>query len=121
MSEVHTFDEGKVNDILKAHAEAHAETAKSLSADAAGMFGGHSSTMALAECIAVVVNKDGKVCVKLPLGLGTHCIPIPTPFPAGTAGEACLKIKTKFGIPCGVEVTITIAGKEVVKKSFGLC
>ena len=121
MSDIYTFDEAKVSEIVEAHARHHAEVADALGPNAEGILAGHATTMALAECIKVVVNKDGKVCLKLPLGLGTHCIPIPTPFPAGTAGEACLSIKTKWGIPCGVEVTVTIAGKVVVKKSFGLC
>jgi hypothetical protein len=73
-----------------------------------------------AGCISVKV-KDGKVCINLPLGLGKTCIGIPRRIPNGTAAEACLKICSKFGIPTGVKVTISIGGKEVVSQTFGKC
>ena len=71
-----------------------------------------------AQCISVSVQ-NGQVCLNLPLGIGSVCLPIPSGFPNGTAAQACLDICTKWGIPCGVEVTVSIAGIVVVSKGFG--
>jgi len=71
-----------------------------------------------AQCISVTVQ-NGQVCLNLPFGLGSVCLPIPAIFPNGTAAQACLDICTKWGIPCGVEVTVSIAGHVIVKKGFG--
>lgn len=73
-----------------------------------------------AACISVTVE-NGRVCIKLPLGLGNVCLPIPAIFPDGTVAEACLSICTTWGIPTGVRVTVSIAGKVIVQKSFGKC
>lgn len=73
-----------------------------------------------ATCVSVTVN-DGKVCIELPLGLGTHCFSIPVSIPVGTVGEACLSICTTWGIPTGVKVTVVFAGVTVVNQSFGKC
>ncbi|NDW03516.1 hypothetical protein [Jiella pacifica] len=74
----------------------------------------------LAECVAITVQ-DNKVCVELPLGLGTHCIPIPLTIPNGEAGSACLTICTTWGLPTGVKVSVIIAGITVVSETFGKC
>lgn len=71
-----------------------------------------------AQCISVTVQ-NGQVCLNLPLGLGSVCLPIPAIFPNGTAAQACLDICTKWGIPCGVEVTVSIAGHVIVAKNYG--
>jgi hypothetical protein len=71
-----------------------------------------------AQCISVTVQ-NGQVCLNLPLGIGSVCLPIPSGFPNGTAAQACLSICTKWGIPCGVEATVSIAGHVVVSKGFG--
>ena len=71
-----------------------------------------------AQCISVTVQ-NGQVCLNLPLGLGSVCLPIPAIFPNGTAAQACLDICTTWGIPCGVEVTVSIAGHVIVRKNFG--
>lgn len=71
-----------------------------------------------AQCISLTVQ-NGQVCLNLPLGLGSVCLPIPSAFPNGTAAQACLDICTKWGIPCGVEVTVSIAGNRIVQKGFG--
>jgi hypothetical protein len=71
-----------------------------------------------AQCISVTVQ-NGQVCLNLPFNLGSVCLPIPAIFPNGTAAQACLDICTKWGIPCGVEVTVSIAGHVIVKKGFG--
>ena len=71
-----------------------------------------------AQCISLAVQ-NGQVCINLPFGLGKKCLPIPKFVPNGTLVEACLDICTKWGIPCGVKVTISLAGKPIVKKGFG--
>jgi hypothetical protein len=76
------------------------------------------SLMVSAQCISVTVQ-NGQVCINLPFGLGSQCLPVPSWLPNGTACQACLDICTKWGIPCGVEVTVSAAGKVVVKKGFG--
>lgn len=79
---------------------------------------GHLSIAA--QCISVTVN-DGKICLKLPLKIGNVCLPIPKSIPNGTVAEACLHICTTWGFPTGVKVTISVAGKIVLSKSFGKC
>ncbi|MGB6229357.1 MAG: hypothetical protein WBF53_04425 [Litorimonas sp.] len=69
-------------------------------------------------CISVKVE-DGKVCVELPLGIGKICIPIPVHFDADVA-QACIKIKSTWGIPTGLCLTISIAGTQVAEQCFGL-
>jgi hypothetical protein len=71
-----------------------------------------------AQCISVTVQ-NGQICVNLPLGIGSVCLPIPSIFPSGTAAQACIDICTKWGIPCGVELTVSIAGQRIVQKGFG--
>jgi hypothetical protein len=71
-----------------------------------------------AQCISITVQ-NGQVCLNLPFRIGNVCLPIPSWIPNGTAAQACIDICTKWGIPCGVEVTISVAGQVVVKKGFG--
>ncbi|MGN6570835.1 MAG: hypothetical protein ACTHLO_05420, partial [Pseudolabrys sp.] len=71
-----------------------------------------------AHGISVTVQ-NGQVCLNLPFGLGSGCLPMPAILPNGTAAQACLDICTKWGIPCGVEVTVSIAGHVIVRKGFG--
>lgn len=71
-----------------------------------------------AKCISVTVA-DGKVCLNLPFGIGNVCLPVPSWVPNGTAAQACLDICTKWGVPCGVEVTVSVAGQRVIQKHFG--
>lgn len=65
-------------------------------------------------------TKNHKVCLNLPLGLGSVCLPIPISFPDGTVGKACLSICNHI-VPTGVTVTIDIAGQQFAKQSFGWC
>jgi hypothetical protein len=74
--------------------------------------------MVSAQCISVTVQ-NGQACINLPFGLGSQCLPIPSWLPNGTVCQACLDICTKWGIPCGVDVTVSAAGKVVVEKGFG--
>ncbi|MGY2734777.1 hypothetical protein [Sphingomonas sp. UYP23] len=71
-----------------------------------------------AQCISVTV-KDGQVCLNLPAGIGSKCFSVPSWVPNGTAVQACLDICTKWGIPCGVQVTLSAAGQLILKKGFG--
>ncbi|KQT61519.1 hypothetical protein ASG52_01120 [Methylobacterium sp. Leaf456] len=71
-----------------------------------------------AQCISVTVQ-NGQVCLNLPLGIGSVCLPVPSWIPNGTAAQACIDICTKWGIPCGVEVTVSVAGQRIVQKNFG--
>ncbi len=73
-----------------------------------------------AECVKVVVD-DHRICLDLPLGLGKHCISLPVSVPDGTAGEACLRLCTTWGIPTGVEVSVVIGGITIVSQKFGKC
>lgn len=72
----------------------------------------------LSECLSVTIN-DGKVCVNLPLGIGSVCLPIPIAYD-GNVAEACISITTTFGIPTGVKLTISVGGKIILEKTFGL-
>lgn len=110
------FDAAVIDKTLAA-AKAHAETLHAGAYD-------HNSPLtdgALklgAQCISVTVQ-NGQVCLNLPLGIGNVCLPVPGWVPSGSVAQACLDICTKWGIPCGIEVTVTVAGQRVVQKGFG--
>lgn len=115
-NEFHSFDDKSVQAALDA-AQAHFEG----NIDAKSINSAEDGHLALAAgCISVTVE-NGKVCLNLPLGFGKYCFPIPSIIPNGTAAEACLSICTTWGIPTGVRVTISVAGKVIVSKSFGKC
>ena len=61
---------------------------------------------------------DNKVCLKLPLGIGQVCIPVPFDIPDGSVVRACLSIRTKWGIPTGVCVKLYVAGEKIASKCF---
>lgn len=71
----------------------------------------------LAQCISVTV-RNRKVCLGLPLGLGQVCLPIPINVGDGTSAQACLDIRTTWGIPTGVCVSISVGGTQIVRKCF---
>ena len=73
-----------------------------------------------AECISVTVQNH-QVCLNLPLGIGSICLPIPISIPDGTAAQACLDICTTWGFPTGVRVTVSALGHVIIEKSFGKC
>jgi len=70
-----------------------------------------------AQCISLT-SGNHKVCLNLPLGLGSICIPLPFDLPDGTAVRACLSIRTFWGIPTGVCVTLYVGGEQIVRKCF---
>lgn len=79
----------------------------------------HDGTLKLsAQCISTTVQ-NAEVCLILPLGIGRVCLPIPSVIPNGTAAQACFDICESWGRSCGGELTISVAGQPVVRKSFG--
>lgn len=118
MATEHTFDEEKVEATIEA-ARAHYAHKLAKAPAIAEPVTAEGPLSLLAECISVTVE-DGKICLKVPVA-GSICIPIPVQFPNGTAAQACLHICSKFGIPTGVCVTVTILGSQVARQCFGLC
>ncbi|MDF1607182.1 hypothetical protein PZ897_03230 [Hoeflea sp. YIM 152468] len=119
MATYHEFDDKAVAAAIQAASDFYAEkgmTKEGARTDLAD--DGHMNIAA--QCISVTVD-NGKICLNLPLGIGKICLPIPSIFPNGTAAEACLSICTTWHIPTGVKVTVSIAGKVIVTKSFGKC
>ena len=118
MATYYDFSEESVGNAVSAaksmHAEALTDAAPSVSLATSG------ELSLLAECISVTIEGN-KVCVNLPLGIGSVCLPIPISIPNGTAAEACLSICTTWGIPTGVKVTVSAHGHVVVEQSFGKC
>ncbi|BCA61135.1 hypothetical protein HMP09_0369 [Sphingomonas sp. HMP9] len=113
------FDSKAIDSILDA-ASADAETLKlsAVSHDTDISSGG--KLVFGATCISVTVQ-NGKVCLNLPLGFGSVCLPIPAIFPSGTAGQACIDICTTWGVPTGIKVSVSIAGRTIVQQTFGYC
>jgi hypothetical protein len=70
-------------------------------------------------CVGVVINSSGQVCLSVPV-VGNVCIPIHTPFPSGTAAQACISTCGSF-IPTGACVTVSVLGQQVARQCFGLC
>lgn len=78
----------------------------------------HGPVALRAQCISVTTG-DHQVCLDLPLGLGSVCLPIPFDIPDGTIAQACLDICTTIGIPTGVCVRVVVGGATVVRQCFG--
>ena len=119
MANFHSFDEKRVEEALEAARSAHTQ-ANVAAAKTSSDLSDSGELALLAECIEVKVENN-KICLKLPLGFGQVCIPIPISIPNGTAAKACLHICTTLGIPHGVKVTISVAGVTIVTKKFGKC
>jgi tetrahydromethanopterin S-methyltransferase subunit H len=115
--EVHEFDEQKFNEVLQSlSAATTVSTAEITTLEEMTQSGGELS--AQAECIGVVAQ-NGRVCLKIPI-VGTVCIPVNFGLPNGTAAEACVSVKTKWGFPVGVCVEVRAAGITIVKQCWGL-
>lgn len=71
-----------------------------------------------AACISITTTNN-QVCLNLPLGLGSVCIPIPFNIPDGTVVQACIDICTFFGIPTGACLRISAEGQQIVSQCFG--
>jgi hypothetical protein len=119
MANYNEFNNDDIEHALAA-ARAHNETVGITNSESTlnHTMGGEYSV--LAQCISVTVTNN-KVCLNLPLGIGSVCLPIPFNIPNGTAAQACLTICTTWGIPTGVKVTVSVAGVTIVSKVFGKC
>ncbi len=70
-------------------------------------------------CVGVSINNQGEVCLNVPI-VGNVCIPIHTPFPPGTAAQACISTCDHI-VPTGACVTVTVLGHQVARQCFGWC
>ena len=113
------FDSKAIDSALEA-AKGHSATLQSSAINHQTDISSGGKLTVSASCISVTVE-NGKVCLNLPFGFGSVCLPIPSIFPSGTAGQACLDICTTWGIPTGIKVTVSIAGKTIVQQTFGSC
>lgn len=118
MATYHEFDQKAIASALQAASEFHDREKLAKSNELNAFDDGHLSLAA--GCISVTVD-GGKICLNLPLGIGKICVPIPPIFPDGTAAQACIHICTTWGIPTGVRLTVSIAGQQIVNKTFGKC
>jgi len=116
MADTPSFDSKRIQNALDAAAKTHNERETNSSA----LSFATSDISISGGCISVTI-KEGKVCVQLPLGLGNHCVSLPVQFPDGTVANACIHICTKFGIPTGARLTVSVAGEQVYSESFGKC
>lgn len=119
MADYHSFNEEKVNSAISA-ARRRFEAKELSSFSATSEISASVTASFLAECISVSV-KNNEICLNLPLGIGSVCIPVPDWVPEGEAAQACLRICTTWGIPTGVRVSVIIAGITVVDQTFGRC
>ncbi len=80
----------------------------------------HASSRATrSDCVSITID-DGKACLNIPYA-GDVCISVPDSVPNGTVAEACIDTCSKFGILCGVEVSVRVLGVEVTSQSWGCC
>lgn len=115
--EAPSFSSEHINQALDA-ARAHSESMQA-SLQSGGQLAFADGALSIsAQCISVTVQNH-KVCLNLPFGIGHICLPVPGWVPQGSAAQACLNICTHWGIPCGIQVTVSVAGHPVIKKGFG--
>ena len=114
-NEYYSFNDDAVNNALAAARQLHENVDLRAVAEIPRLAG---PTSLLAECITVTINNN-RVCLNLPLGLPSFCLPIPIHVPNGTVAQACIRICTFFGIPTGACVSITVAGQTVASQCFG--
>lgn len=119
--DVPSFSDAKVQEALdstkKFYQQHHAQALQAKAPSTLAHDDGHLATRA--ECITLTIS-DGQVCVNLPLGIGKVCLPVPISY-NGQVASVCLDICTTMGFPTGVKVTVTVAGIQIVQKSFGKC
>ena len=120
MPEFHSFDDKAVSEALEAAREPYqGQDLMALGADSA-IRQSSGELHVLAQCIGVSVQ-ERRVCLNLPLGFGSACLPIPINIPDGTAAQACLGICTTWGFPTGLRVSVIVAGISIVSQTFGKC
>ncbi|WP_395374520.1 hypothetical protein [Marinicella sp. W31] len=117
MSDYPSFSDEAVQNAITA-ARSHYDD-NTLRAQSTGVGADDGHLALLSECVSVSLE-NGKACLTLPLGIGKVCIPVPIQYD-GKVAQACLHICTTFGFPTGVRVTISVAGIQIVSKTFGKC
>ncbi len=119
MADYPGFDQDKIEAALEA-AQRH-NSSVGLNKSSAEMDIRAGGEMAISGgCISVTV-KDGKVCLNLPLGIGSYCLPVPSWVPEGAEVRACIDICTTWGIPTGVKITVSFNDTVIFTKSFLKC
>jgi hypothetical protein len=68
-------------------------------------------------CVGGTVNGN-QICVNIPI-LGRKCITSPVRLPVGASVQGCTC--SKWGIPCGVKITASVAGHVIFSKGIGCC
>lgn len=106
--------------LAQADAASHDCACKHGAAPAAALLGASDALEVLAQACISVNIQNGQACLNIPI-YGSVCIPVPNWVPNGTAVQACIDTCSKFGIPCGVKVTLTALGQTLASKSFGCC
>lgn len=117
-----SFDQEEIQATLEAvHSQYNTDAlmASAISADQPIATENAELEIAAASCISVTVQ-NGRICLKLPLGIGQVCVPVPAFVPSGSVAQACLKIKTFWGIPRGVRVTVHVGGQEIISQYWGI-
>ncbi|MBX9860561.1 MAG: hypothetical protein K2Y20_13380 [Sphingomonas sp.] len=118
MTTYHEFDKDKI-DAAIATIKAHGEMMYEFSLVNAEDSYLANELSVLGACVDVVITKDHKVCIKVPI-FGNKCINVPSWIPAGAKLSACATICGKF-IPTGVKITVSFNGQVIVTKVFGKC
>jgi hypothetical protein len=114
----HEFPAEAVQGALEAAREAAAEQVQVFDVTTFDLTTAQVSEVTLqAACVSVTV-RNRRVCLSLPLGFGSVCLPIPIAIPEGEAASACLSIRTVWGFPTGVCVSVSALGSEIVRKCF---
>jgi hypothetical protein len=114
------FDAAAVQGALEVVREAAAEQVQVAAADPTALdlsVAQVSDVTVQAGCINVTV-RDSTVCLKLPLGIGSVCLPIPINVVDGTSAQACLSIPCGWGFPRHVCVAVSALGSEIVRRCF---
>jgi hypothetical protein len=119
MATYHNFSDQAVTSALEAAKRDFNTPDLGVAVASEGVAQSHALSV-LAQCIDVTVE-DNKICLNLPLGLGSVCIPIPINIPNGQAASACLSLCTTWGIPTGAKVKVIVAGVTIIEQSFGKC
>jgi hypothetical protein len=114
--EYYEFDEQAVSATLEASRQPFEGTDFRTEPDISAVDRGE---LELRAACTEIVSGNHRVCLRLPLGIGQVCIPLPFDVPNGTPIRACLGIRTTWpGIPTGVCVRLYVAGEQVAKKCY---
>lgn len=106
--------------LAHANAGSHDCACQQGAAPAAALLGASGALEVQAQACISVTIQNGQACLNIPV-YGNVCVPVPYFVPNGTAAQACIDTCSKFGIPCGVKVTVSALGQTVASKSFGCC